>query len=258
MAASRRDASRVNLPHVEELSAISDQPDRALTADGFSRVNQCIARLARPAIGRAGALFRSSGGPAMPAKYDASDALRGDLAPRPSQIVSDVYRTMQSRLDGYRQGAAAIFLGVVAAVVTIDLSFARLLIDRIADAQHLDALLRSRLALAAVLGVAIIPILTLVSGCVIIGRVGAYFAEMSSIVYKIEEIYQLWEPGAWVKDVALLPKKFREVRDVGVHPDDAGLLGWSDPAIGLFVWALIALAFAHAGLYLYLIEEIFR
>jgi hypothetical protein len=46
------------------------------------------------------------------------------------QTISDIYKAMQTRLDGYRQSTGAIFLAVFAASLTFDSVIIRLFFDK--------------------------------------------------------------------------------------------------------------------------------
>jgi hypothetical protein len=109
------------------------------------------------------------------------------------QFLSDVYKAMQTRLDGYRQSAGAIFLAVIASALTFDSVFVRYVVDKPKDlplsTPPLSTLPLSLLVVLSgciVLGVCI-------SGFMIIKSIGKYFAEMSSIIYKIDVANQVFK-----------------------------------------------------------------
>jgi hypothetical protein len=151
------------------------------------------------------------------------------------QALSDIYKAMQARLDGYRQSAGAVFLAVIAATLTFDASVIRFI-----DPTMLSAL-RSNTRFATVLigGAALVVLVLCATGLVILHRVGQYFAEMTSVVYKIDDANQVFEQGAWIVDERLYPRMFQlgeepAIHDVSRHAHDRPLMGWHDPAIGNF------------------------
>jgi len=46
------------------------------------------------------------------------------------QVISDIYKAIQTRLDGYRQSAGAIFLAVFASAVAFDSTFIPFYFDK--------------------------------------------------------------------------------------------------------------------------------
>jgi hypothetical protein len=168
-------------------------------------------------------------------------------APAGHQAVFEIYRAMQSRLDGYRQSAAAIFIGVLAAILTLDSAFIRVVLDpaflypRTPPPDH-------RLALI-VAGAGILLTVVCVAGGIIISHIGAYFAEMTSVIYKIDEANRVWEPGAWIDGEALYPLSFRSVKRVGRSSGDETLVGWEDPMIRRFRRISFLVAVFHLILY---------
>ena len=176
-------------------------------------------------------------------------------APGSLLVVSDVYKAVQSRLDGYRQGAGAVMIGVIAAVLAVDSGFIRAILD-----EKLLLALESRTdhyfyfiiagASALVIGVCI-------GGAYVIHIIGTYFAEMTSVIHKIDEANKMWERGHWFVDDTFYPAMFNARRDPGrlinVSRDtqvDRFLAGWHDPTIGgykTFIAILIVLHMAFFG-----------
>ena len=132
----------------------------------------------------------------LPAQAIWQDNVRNNSAS--SAVISDVYRAMQTRLDGYRQGAGAVMIGIIAGVLAINSGFVRSLLD--------ESLLR---ALAnrpdhyfyfIVLGAGALVQGICVVGWWVIRDIEKYFSEMTSVVYKIDEANKMWEVGYWFKD----------------------------------------------------------
>jgi hypothetical protein len=165
------------------------------------------------------------------------------------QSLSDVYKTLQSRLDGYRQSAGAVFLAVLAAALTIDASFIRFFDPGMLTALHSNP----RLASMLTGGAGLLVIVLCVAGYVMIRNLGKYFAEMTSIVYKIDEANQAWEVSAWINGETLYPNNFRLAQDpkhnVSRSPDDPILIGWYDPAIKRFKNITAVIFVAHLFFY---------
>jgi hypothetical protein len=155
------------------------------------------------------------------------------------QALSDIYKVFQSRLDSYRQSAAAIFIGVLAAVFTFDSAFLRFLIEPgspNSNAAHNYDLLNTLVVSAA--GALVI---FSGAGAYIIWRFARYFAEMTSIVYKIDQANRVWEQGVWLSDDILFPNNFKSNRNVSVdRQKDPKLLGWRDLALDWFMRLTLA------------------
>jgi hypothetical protein len=128
-----------------------------------------------------------------------------------SGIISDVYRAMQTRLDGYRQGAGAIMIGIVAAVFAIDSSFVRSFLDQ--NLLH-DLVNRTDYYFYFLISGALVVIEGVCAiGLIVIHSIGKYFAEMTSIIYKIDEANRVWDPDFWISGAQLYPNKFRIFAD---------------------------------------------
>jgi hypothetical protein len=152
------------------------------------------------------------------------------------QMVSDIYKTMQTRLDGFRNSSAALFTGMVAAMVALDAAYMKSPGDL--SAPHIPRLLL--LASAAVC----------FAVSLLIRQIGTYFAEMTSIVYKIELASKVWEPNIWLPNKMLYPRKFKEPINVGIKKGDRddGLLGWPDPIILWLKWIAVIIGVVHIGI----------
>ena len=166
-------------------------------------------------------------------------------APTGHQPIFEVYRAMQSRLDGYRQSAAAIFLGFAAAALALDSAFFRTVVD---PAVLYPNPPNHRFGYIAI-GVGILLTIVCIYGSVIIRNVGLYFAEMTSIVYKIDQANRVWEPDAWFTGEALYPYNFLSTTRVGRVPEDNNLIGWHDPMIRRLSKAIFLFAIFHFLLY---------
>jgi hypothetical protein len=105
--------------------------------------------------------------------------------PALSAVISDVYRAMQTRLDGYRQGAGAVMIGIIAGVLAINSGFVRSLLD-----ENLLRALENRpdhYFYFIVLGSGALVQGICVVGWWVIRDIEKYFSEMTSVVYKIDE-----------------------------------------------------------------------
>jgi|GEM_PF-3940837 hypothetical protein len=139
------------------------------------------------------------------------------------QFLSDVYKAIQSRLDGYRQSTSAIFLAVVASALTFDSIFARFFVEKPADQPGAKALLLAS-------GVTVIVICF--SAFIIIDRINYYFTEMTSIILKMDEAHRAFRRNYWFRDDSLFPESFRaHKKKVSVSDDGFPLYGWEDPVI---------------------------
>src|SRR5262249_51882034 len=137
-----------------------------------------------------------------------------------------------SRLDGYRQAAGAVFLGFFAALLTFDSSLVRVLID---PSFIMSLLPGHETYLYGVVGGALIIIAGLgFLAWWTIKKLGDHFAEMTSIVYKIDCINEVFTKSAWVQGYPLYPLNFEATEKVGHREKDPELIGWQDPSIGWF------------------------
>lgn len=182
-----------------------------------------------------------------------------EVATRPGAVtvISDVYKAMQTRLDGYRQGAGAIMLGIVAGAFAIDATFVRLFLDK----ELVSSLAKPSdySFYFVVLGAGIFVEGLFLTGLLINRIIGQYFAEMSSIIYKIDEANGMWRPDFWINGQTLYPKKFRiplelpEQRSAAnVSRDktvDPHLYGWRDPTIRRYQRFTFWLMVLHLILY---------
>jgi hypothetical protein len=165
-----------------------------------------------------------------------------------AQTLSDIYRAMQTRLDGYRQSAGAVFLAVMATSLTFDSVFVRFVVDPGSGGTN------PNLTLVVLVSGAIVLAVTWVSA-VIIGWLGQYFAEMTSIVYMIDESNRVFERGAWLASEQLYPENFKisppykPMNIVTRRMGDVTLIGWHDPSIRAFVGITWVLFFLHLIVY---------
>jgi len=152
------------------------------------------------------------------------------------QVTSDIYRVLQSRLDGYRQSAAAIFLGVIAGLLTLDASvvaaFGKIVIGSEPIAQDHVGLVHFRigwilLACGILVGAAFLFINYVLS------TIHHYFAEMTSVVYKFDLANKVFNEGEWIAGESLYPKGFRTEKRLQIGEEQ--LLVWHDPSIRLFL-----------------------
>lgn len=190
----------------------------------------------------------------LPPTTEATDEHRIKLR---LQVMSDIYRALQTRLDGYRQSAAAIFLGVIAGLLTLDASiasaFGRILVgDDVPPAARL-LLVHHRIGW-----------IILASGFVLLAAglfihhilewIHYYFAEMSGVVYKFDVANKVFGLGEWLAGQTLYPMSFRTTRRLDIAGEE--LLVWFDPSIGMFlmvvriVFILNILAFWSLGAYM--------
>lgn len=168
------------------------------------------------------------------------------------QFVSDAYKSMQSRLDGYRSAAGAIFLAVIAATLTFDTTFVRMFIDP----SFLSSIQQHGLKATSfiVAGSGLIVVSVGLVALFILERIARYFSEMTSIIYKIDMANDAWTPNVYMEGIALYPTNFRLRSDgqknhVGVHQDDRSLIGWRDPAIRSYRTFTIIVTVIHAVYY---------
>lgn len=173
-------------------------------------------------------------------------------APGSLVVISDVYKAVQSRLDGYRQGAGAVMIGVVAAALAVDSGFIRALLDE----KLLNALdsRADHFFYYIIAGASTLVIGVCIGGAYVIHILGIYFAEMTSVIHKIDEANKMWETNHWLVDDTFYPNIFNARRDphrlMNVSRDtsvDAFLLGWHDPTIvgyKTFIAVLIVLHMA--------------
>jgi hypothetical protein len=136
---------------------------------------------------------------------------------------------MQSRLDGYRQSAAAVFLGVLAATLALDAAFFRSVLDPNLLNSQSDKV-RTIVSVCLIVTGILLTIIC-ISGSIIIQHIGGYFAEMTSVVYKIDEANRAWDTDVWLIGKSLYPHSFRSTEMVGRVPGDEDLVGWRDPMI---------------------------
>ncbi len=151
------------------------------------------------------------------------------------QVISDVYRAMQTRLDGYRQSAGAIFLAVVAAMLTLDATTVSTLIKAVLEPAP-NYKIDSRMGHFA-LAVGLVGLSLGVFGAFVIHRLGVYYAEMTSIVFKIDENNKVFEDDIYLEQKALFPRLFMRTENVS-RDGEPNLPGWYDPSIKWF-WRLI-------------------
>jgi hypothetical protein len=154
------------------------------------------------------------------------------------QAISDIYKAMQTRLDGYRQSAGAIFLAVFATSLTFDSVFIRIFFDK----STFDLISANSKFFGVIIGVAGLLVVTCCAvSWAIIRNIGEAFSEMTSIVYKIDEANGVFANDALLQGEALYPRSFRiersraGVRNVSRSRGEV-LWGWSDPAIKRFLW----------------------
>ena len=168
-----------------------------------------------------------------------------------TRISSDIYRAMQTRLDGYRQAATAIFLGTIAGLLTLDSAIFSAIgkifigIDHVTPEAHFYSGLFVFFS-----GIAIV-----IGGCAIVGTLGhidSYFEEMTSIVYKFDLANKVFTKGVWLRNDQLYPERFRTKRVI--CKDEEYLTTWRDPSIRLLtdiIWhatVVNALVFVFCGI----------
>jgi hypothetical protein len=160
------------------------------------------------------------------------------------QVTSDVYRAMQTRLDGYRQSAAAIFLGVVAGLLTLDASLASSFGRIITGAEQIKAdhvaLVEFRIG-CIILTSAVVLILAGIFVQYLIARINHYFAEMSGVVYQFDLANKLFEPDAWLSGRTVYPQKFKTEKEMVINGET--WLVWYDPSIRMFL-AVVRIIFS--------------
>jgi hypothetical protein len=173
------------------------------------------------------------------------------------QAISDIYKAMQTRLDGYRQSAGAIFLAVFATSLTFDSVFIRIFFDK----STFDLISANSKFFGIIIGVSGLLVVTCCAvSWAIIRNIGEHFSEMTSIVYKIDEANDVFANDALLQGEALYPRSFkidrfrRGVRNVSRSRGEV-LWGWSDPARKRFLWItgiLMGLQFILFGFLFYL------
>jgi hypothetical protein len=145
-------------------------------------------------------------------------------------------------MDGYRQAAAAVFLGVAAAIFAIDSAFFRNLVDL--NFYEQLATPAGRKIGYVILAVGVLPSLLALFGALVVSSLTRYFAEMTSIIYKIELQNEVFADGAWIHGAALYPNRFKASSpNVSLDPNEK-LQGWYDPSIEWFrrlTWSLFLL-----------------
>lgn len=170
------------------------------------------------------------------------------------QAISDIYKAMQTRLDGYRQSAGAIFLAVFATSLTFDSVFIRIFFDR----STFDLIMANLILFSTIIGISGLTVVTCcgVSFAIIL-NIGDHFREMSSIVYKIDEANEVFLKDVWLSGEPLYPRSFKieklkaGVRNVSRSRGEV-LFGWSDPAIVRFKWITGILMILQIILYGYI------
>jgi hypothetical protein len=166
------------------------------------------------------------------------------------QAASDIFKVMQSRMDGYRQAAGAVFIGVLAAVLAFDSAFVRLLVEPSFWSPGNQKPDHRLVALIVACGVLLL-VVTIV-GSLVIRWLGQYFAEMTSIIYKIDLANQVFVPDAWLPGVTLYPHKFITTDKVDRCQEDQELVGWWDPAIRWFFWITFGITIINFLFYAFL------
>lgn len=154
-----------------------------------------------------------------------------DLAKYRLQTISDIYRAMQSRLDGYRQAGAAVFLSASAGLLTLDSACASAvgrIILGIETVPGRNALVHHRVGWLMVLaGIVLLFARHYVLG--IFATLGKNFSEMTSIVYKIDLANDVFSPGKWLAGEKLYPKSFETSKTLEVEGES--LVVWHDPSL---------------------------
>src|SRR5579859_4413650 len=118
--------------------------------------------------------------PTLPTNWTfTADLTNSDLSRHKAQVASDIYRALQTRLDGYRQSAAAIFLGVIAGLLTMDsaiaTNFGRNLVDLIPSDNAYQ--IHHRIGYVLIIA-AISLLLAKIFVVFVLRRIRYYFAEM--------------------------------------------------------------------------------
>jgi hypothetical protein len=162
------------------------------------------------------------------------------------QVASDIYRALQTRLDGYRQSAAAIFLGVIAGLLTLDASltsnFGRIIVgvDVVDKSRSPQVNLRITYIM---FGCAIMLALAGVFIYWILRTIRHYFAEMTGVVYKFDLANKAFVPDVWFSAQTLYPYSFRTNRTLIIGGEILSV--WYDPSIKVFIEAIVSLFFFH-------------
>jgi hypothetical protein len=128
------------------------------------------------------------------------------------QVASDIYWALQTRLDGYRQSAAAIFLGVIAGLLTLDASLISNFGKTIVGVETVDK--SQALAIHSRIGYILLAcaIMLVVAGSFtfrILWTIRYYFAEMAGVVYKFDLANKVFVTDAWFPAQTLYPHSFR-------------------------------------------------
>lgn len=121
------------------------------------------------------------------------------------QALSDIYKAMQTRLDGYRQSAGAIFLAVFATSLTFDSVFIRVFFDQ----STLHTITLNLVFFRLIIGIAgLIVVICCGVSLAIISNISSHFSEMTSIVYKIDEANEVFRDDVWLTGEPLFPRSF--------------------------------------------------
>ncbi len=156
------------------------------------------------------------------------------------QVISDVYRAIQTRLDAYRQSAGAAFLAVFASAVAFDSTVVRLYFEK-GSLQKLphELIISSAFIIPIICGVAIY----------IIQQYKVHFEKMTSIIYKIDSANEVWTKGVWLENETLYPAEFGEVVNLRKFEHDP-LYGWKDPLILTFRGLIAIILVLHLVFFL--------
>jgi hypothetical protein len=176
------------------------------------------------------------------------------------QVASDIYRALQTRLDGYRQSAAAIFLGVIAGLLTLDASvtsnFGKIIVG--VDIVGKPIYLRIGyiiLDFGVILAIAWYFIYRILS------TISYYFAEMAGVVYKFDLANKVFITDAWFTAQTLYPHSFRTDKTLVISGETLSV--WYDPSIRvfydpsrLFLYYLPCMLWVSSSLVLYGIQKL--
>lgn len=152
------------------------------------------------------------------------------------QVISDIYKAIQTRLDGYRQSSGAVFLAVFASAVAFDSTVGKFFFD--IDSGH-------KLSTVLILLSCSIVFLICSVAFFIIQLYKVHFEEMTSIIFKIDSANGVWTNGLWLENETLYPAEFGKVVNVRRSKHEPPLYGWKDPLICLFQGLIVLVFVLH-------------
>ena len=134
------------------------------------------------------------------------------------EILRDTYQTMNRRLEHYRQLATGTIFGTVALFLLIN--------NGVIQWQNglpaaLPADWQSRLVFCQPLLVLYLLVLVIVFFVLrLINRASRNFKEVSSIILKIESLFQVHERNIFLPDDSLFPREWPHITPQGVRPSE--------------------------------------